>query len=228
MAIRSKYTQQLEELSESIRRLSDKAVSDIRGSILALSGDTGAAEGIAEGAQAANRLRSAIESSCLDAMLLQQPIVAGDLRFVSGAFRIVSDLTHIDGMVREVAYLSTVIPQEIIDRIEGKLARAGEKVANMIDQAVTAFLDSSEEQARRVFVADDEIDALYRECESEIVEMIRTTDSDATHLPELLMVAKYFERMGDDAQRIAAWAVFRVTGEHEVYSHGGAAASEQA
>ena len=58
--------------------------------------------------------------------------------------------------------------------------------------------------------------------------MIRETYDDAAHLPELLMVAKYFERMGDDAQRIAAWAVFRVTGEHEVYSDAVASVAEEA
>lgn len=226
MAIRTKYTQQLEDLSASVRRLSDKTVEDIHEAARSLSGDAAAAESIMQGASASNRLRSAIESGCLDAMLLQQPVVAGDLRFVSGAFRLVSDLAHIDGMTREVACLSQSIPQGAMAKIEGKLASAAEKVADMVNRAVTAFLVEDADLAREVFASDDEIDALYRACERDIVEMIRSTDSDASHLPELLMVAKYFERMGDDAQRIASWAVFRVTGEHEVYSTSGSSGTE--
>ena len=218
MAIRTKYLAQLEELSSSVRRLSDQTTADIRATVLALAGDAGAAEGILQGAPASNRLRTAIETGCLDAMLLQQPIVAGDLRFVTGAFRLVSDLTHIDAMARDVAYLSQVIPQETVAKIAPALAEAADKVAAMVDAATTAFLESDDEAARRVYAADDAVDALYHQAEGAIVDMVRETYDDAAHLPELLMVAKYFERMGDDAQRIAAWAVFRVTGEHEVYS----------
>lgn len=228
MAIRTKYLAQLEELSSSVRRLSDQTTADIRATVLALSGDAGAAEGILQGAPASNRLRSAIETGCLDAMLLQQPIVAGDLRFVTGAFRLVSDLTHIDAMTRDVAYLSQVIPQETVAKIAPALAEAADKVAAMVDAATTAFLESDDEAARGVYAADDAVDALYHQAEGAIVDMIRETYDDAAHLPELLMVAKYFERMGDDAQRIAAWAVFRVTGEHEVYSDAVASIAEEA
>lgn len=216
--IRTKYIKHLDELEESVERFSDKVAADIRATGLALAGDAGAAEGILQGADAERRLRAAIEGGCLDAMLLQQPLVAGDLRFVSGAFRLVSDLTRLDDKTREVAYLSQSIPQATIESIGDKLSDAAEKVACMVEQAIGAFLASDADAAQQVFAADDEVDALYKECESTIIEMIRATDSDAQHLPELLMVAKYFERMGDDAQRIAAWAVFRVTGEHGVYS----------
>lgn len=220
MQIRSKYIKQLDDLTSSVQRFAEKAAADIRAAGLALGGDAGAAEGIMQGVKAERNLRSTIEGGCLDAMLLQQPLVADDLRFVTGAFRLVSDLTHVSGMAREVAYLSTTVPQEAIAKIADNLSASAEKVAAMIEKATAAFVDADVDAARSVYAADDEIDALYRASESAIVDMIRATDSDASHLPELLMIAKYFERMGDDAQRIASWAVFRVTGEHDVYSHG--------
>ena len=228
MAIRTKYIQQLEELTESVRRMSDQAAANIRATALALAGDAGAAEGIMQGATASNRLRTAIETGCLDAMLLQQPIVAGDLRFVTGAFRVVSDLTHVDAMTRDIAYLSQSIPQETTAKIAPELAEAAEKVAAMVESATAAFLASDADAARDVYAADDAVDALYHKAESAVVEMIRATYDDAAHLPELLMVSKYYERMGDDAQRIAAWAVFRVTGEHEVYSASASSLAEEA
>ena len=149
MQTRSKYIKQLEDLNSSIQRMSDKAAADIRAAGLALAGDAGAAEGIMQGAKAERHLRSAIEDGCLDAMLLQQPLVADDLRFVSGAFRLVSDLTHVGGMTREVAYLALSIPQETIAKIGDELSASAEKVANMIEQASAAFLNSVEEATTR-------------------------------------------------------------------------------
>lgn len=218
MQTRSKYIEQLEELESCVRRLGEKTAADVRAAGLALAGDAGATEGVFQGREAEKRLQSAIESSCFDAMLLQQPLVAGDLRFVSGAFRIVSDLTHIGAMTRDVAYLATVVPGEEMGDLASLFSQASERVAGMVDHAVGAFLAEDEAAAREVYALDDAVDELYDQAKGLIVDKIRATDTDAAFFPEMLMVAKYFERMGDDAQRIASWAVFRVTGNHAIYS----------
>lgn len=218
MQTRSKYLHQLEELEGHIGRLGDKAVADIRAVGLALVGDEGAAVGVMEGAKASRRLRDAIEDGCMDIMLMQQPLVADDLRYVTGSFRIVSDLAHIDAMARDMAYLSTQVPREATARLDEVFDGAAARVADMVARAVAAFCASDEAAAQGVFTLDDEVDELYRRAEQVVVDLIRGGEADATHLPELLMVAKYFERMGDDAERIADWAVFRATGEHTVNS----------
>lgn len=218
MQTRSKYLHQLEELEGYIEKLGSMAVDDIHAVGLALTGDAAAAQGVLDGAKASRRLRSAIEDGCMDIMLMQQPLVADDLRRVTGSFRIVSDLAHIDEMARDIAYLSTQIPRETASQLDGPFFSSVNRVADMVSRAVRAFADSDEAGAREVFTLDDEVDALYRTAENTVVDLIRKGDADATHLPELLMVAKYFERMGDDAERIADWAVFRVTGEHTVNS----------
>ncbi len=220
MQMRSKYIEQLEELESCVRRLGEKTVADVRAAGLALSGVAGAAEGVFLGREAQRRLQSAIEGGCFDAMLLQQPLVAGDLRFVSGSFRIVSDLAHIEAMTRDVAFLATAVPSREMGDLSALLSEASERVAIMVDRAVGAFLAEDEAAAREVFALDDEVDALYERAREVIVGKIRAADADAACFPEMLMVAKYFERMGDDAQRIAGWAVFRVTGTHAVYSAG--------
>ena len=162
------------------------------------------------------RLRATIEDTCLDIMLMQQPLVADDLRFVSGSFRLVSDLAHIDSKSRDVAFLATQIPHEAACAIENEIATASGKVAYMVKTALESFANADRDRAEEVFAADDEVDALYAKAEQAIVELIRKGDTDATHLPELLMVAKYFERMGDDAERIAKWTIFRITGTHDL------------
>lgn len=220
MQTRTKYLKQLESLEGCLTRLSEKAVADVRAAGAALAGNAEAAEAVLEGGEVERNLRSEIERACLDIMLLQQPLVADDLRFVSGAFRAVADVAHIDSMTRDVVYLAQSVPADDVAPLQENFAALSERVATMVEGAFAAFLASSEEQARAVYALDDEVDRLYHAAEAAVVDMIRksTDDSDVSCLPELLMVAKYFERMGDDAQRLAAWAVFRATGEHEVYS----------
>ena len=154
----------------------------------------------------------------VEAILLYQKasLVADDLRYVSGSFRLVSDLAHIDSKSRDVAYLATQIPHEAASAIEAEIATASGKVAYMVKTALESFADADRNRAEEVFASDDEVDALYERAEQVVVDLIRKGDADATHLPELLMVAKYFERMGDDAERIAKWTIFRLTGTHDL------------
>ena len=97
----------------------------------------------------------------------------------------------------------------------------------MVSLATKAFSQADAALAQRVFAMDDGVDELYDRCEQVVVDLIRSETQGASHLPELLMVAKYFERMGDDAERIASWAVFRATGEHALTSAGKENAEDQ-
>jgi len=169
-----------------------------------------------EGRKAEDRLRESIEDGCLDAMLLQQPLIGDDLRFVSGAFRIVSDLSHIDGMTRDVAFLVEEIPDKAAAKFTREFVEMSEHAASMVERAVDAFVERDVELAQQVIEADHKVNCLYAESEEKLVALIRDGKSSAEYLPELLMVAKYFERIGDLAKRVAAWAIFRVTGEHRV------------
>ena len=214
---RSKYLKQLDDLAAAMEDLGQKTVADVTAAGLALAkGDVEAAEEVISGEMRMRRLRATIEDTCLDIMLMQQPLVADDLRFVSGSFRLVSDLAHIASKSRDVACLATQIPHEAACAIENEIATASGKVAYMVKTALESFANADRDRAEEVFAADDEVDALYAKAEQAIVELIRKGDTDATHLPELLMVAKYFERMGDDAERIAKWTIFRITGTHDL------------
>ena len=216
ISTRTKFTDQLNEVEEYIRRFGEKTVADVRAAGLAANGDKGAAEGVMDGRKAEDRLRSAIENTCLDIMLLQQPLIGVDLRFVSGAFRMVSDLSHIDSMTRDAVFLTEEIPEKASAKIEKEISRMSEGAADMVQKAVDAFCASDVEGAQQVMEADAAINALYVEVEEKLVALIRDGKSSAQYLTELLMVAKYFERIGDLAKRISAWAIFRVTGEHTI------------
>ena len=210
---RLEFTKQLKDMEALVTRFGEKASSDVRAAGLAATGDKGAEKGILEGRKAAERLRSNIESNCLDTMLLQQPLVGADLRFVSATFRIVSDLAQIDGMCRDVAFIESEMSKKASDRLSDTFMAMSVRAAAMVDASVEAFLASDEEGARKVIADDDELDRMYTEAEDIVVELIKAGKPSPKSLPELLMIAKYFERIGDHAQRIADWAVFRATGE---------------
>lgn len=215
MITRSEFRHQLEEIDETLGRFSEKTAKDIRALALALAGDADTIDEVLGGSKSERRLRTAIEDGCLDIMLLQQPI-AGDLRFVSGSFRLVSDLTHIDEMSRDVAYLAKSLPAEVSAKLKEHLDFAADRVATMVEEAVEAFRTTDVDKARGVFAMDDDIDDVYLAAEGVVIDLIKASETRAKYLPELLMVAKYFERMGDDAVRIADWAVFRATGAREM------------
>lgn len=215
-ATRSKFTKQLDDIQDYIDRLTEKAAADVRAAGLAATGDHGAAEGVMAGRKTEDRLRNAIEENCLDVMLLQQPLIGEDLRFVSGAFRIVSDLTHIDGMTRDICFLVEEIPAKAAKKISDELKEMAELSASMVEKSGAAFGASDVEAAQEVVEQDMRVNTLYSEVEEKLVALIRDGKSSAQYLPELLMVAKYFERIGDLAKRVGAWAIFRVTGEHVV------------
>ena len=210
---RLEFTKQLKDMEALVKRFGDKSAADVRAAGLAATGDKGAEQGILEGRKAAERLRNNIESNCLDMLLLQQPLIGDDLRFVSSSFRIVSDLAHIDGMTRDVAFIFSELSKKASDRMADKFVAMSGRAAEMVDGAVEAFLTKDADKAREVIASDDELDRMYSESVDLVIDLIKAGKPSPKSLPELLMVAKYFERIGDHAQRIADWAVFRATGE---------------
>lgn len=213
MATRVEFTRQLSDMEGLLARFAEKSATDVRAAGLAASGDRGAETGVLEGRKPADRLRQEIESLCLDIMLMQQPLIGEDLRFVSASFRLVSDLAQIDSMTRDVAFVFSEMPADVTNRLSGSFAHMSEHAAKMVDDSIEAFLTKNVELAQKVIASDDVLDKMYAAAEVVVVELIRQGQPSPRSLPELLMAAKYFERIGDQAQRIADWAVFRATGE---------------
>lgn len=218
MPTRVEFAKQLNQVEDLIRRFGEKTASDVRAAGLAATGDKGAEKGVLEGRQASERLRSEIEGVCFNIMLLQQPLIGDDLRFVSSAYRAVSDIAQADSMTRDIAYVSANIKKKAAAKIsssklaDGFMAMCG-RSASMLEKAVQAFCDADEAAAREVIGADDELDRMYEEGIDTVVKLIKEGKTSPRVLIELLMIAKYFERIADQAERIADWAVYRATGE---------------
>ena len=220
MRTRTNYLRQLDQLVGHVNALSAAVVDDVRDTGFAIAeGNSEAAEEVVSGHHSSERLHRSIEDACMNIMLLQSPL-AGDLRFVTSTFRVVGDLARIDEMAYEIALLAGEFDLTIDDGIARILGDMSQRAASMAEKATEAFRDSDVDVANSVFPMDDKVDDLFESVRSRVVEMLRSGSEPATIAPELLTVAKYYERMGDHAQGIADWAVFRATGEYRGRSMG--------
>lgn len=158
-------------------------------------------------------MQRSIEAKCLTLLTRQQP-VARDLRLVSSALKVVTDIERVGDHVSDIAELC-LRTQEFNQEgtCESKLIVMMEEAKNMLHEAVEAFVDGNEKAARKVIESDDTVDDLFNQIKGELMGSIRGQDLDADKVVDYLMIAKYLEKIGDHAVNIGEWAIFQVTGD---------------
>ena len=163
--------------------------------------------------QEIDRKEREIEAICLRLLLQQQP-VAKDLRLISAAMKMIADMERIGDQASDIAEMVEHIRAEVLPGSLhiAEMARAAVK---MVTNSVDSFVRRDIDIARAVEKADDEVDALFNKVKSEIIALIAEKPEEGETCLDLLMVAKYFERIGDHAVNIAEWVVFSLTGEHD-------------
>lgn len=155
-----------------------------------------------------------IESQCLKLLLRQHP-VARDLRFISAALKMVTDMERVGDQAADISEIVSYIAQEgYIKQLE-HIPKMAEKAVHMVKRAVDAFINRDLDLARAVIDMDDEVDGLFDVIKRELIELIHQNSDMGAQALDLLMIAKYFERIGDHAVNIAEWVVFAVTGIHK-------------
>ena len=160
-----------------------------------------------------DRMERDIESLCLKLLLQQQP-VARDLRQISAALKMITDMERIGDQAEDIC--------EIIPFLKGRSGQACggiDKMAaatiKMVTDSVSAFVRKDTELAERVIAYDDVVDDFFEKVKNDLITMITQNPQDGEYALDLLMIAKYFERIGDHAVNIAEWVVFAVTGIHK-------------
>ena len=158
-----------------------------------------------------------IESMCLKLLLHQQP-VARDLRQISSALKMITDMERIGDQAEDIAEIIGFLEKE--DKQDYKfdettLQQMGDSAKKMVVESVTAYVNKDLALARSVVQQDDVVDALFLKVKQELIERIALNKAEGEYILDLLMIAKYLERIGDHAVNIAQWVVFSVTGEHE-------------
>ena len=211
--MRKSFDAELLELGESLTAMADTVRSAIEEVTRSLSeGDEAAARAVAATTANVDQMERDIENRCLSLLLRQQP-VARDLRTISTALKMVTDLQRIGDKAANIAELALLMARQGRARVPGHIGTMSQKAGVMVSQAIAAYTDRDVEQARAVVNLDDEVDDLFAAVKAELIDQILENREDADSAIDLIIIAKYLERVADHAVNIAQWAVFCVTGQ---------------
>lgn len=154
-----------------------------------------------------------IESMCLKLLLQQQP-VAKDLRQVSAALKMITDMERIGDQAEDIAEIVTYLDGRSSAQI-GLLKEMAAAAIKMVTQSVDAYVKHDTILAEQVISDDDTVDEYFDRVKRMLIDKIAQDPNEGEHAIDLMMIAKYFERIGDHAVNIAEWVIFSVTGVHK-------------
>lgn len=155
-----------------------------------------------------------IETLCLKLLLQQQP-VARDLRLISAALKMITDMERIGDQASDISGIVIYLAGKPYIKALEHLPQMAEASIRMVSGSIDAFINKDLTLARNVIDMDDIIDDLFDVIKGELIELIQRDVTNGEQAIDLLMIAKYFERIGDHAQNIAEWAEFSITGVHK-------------
>ena len=206
--MRKTFDAELQELNYEMINMSAAAEDAIDVVTESLSSsDDAAAKAAIEMTRSMDQMERDIENRCLRLLLQQQP-VARDLRTISAALKMVTDLQRIGDQCANIAEISLLLQQQKQDRTLLDIRTMSQKASVMVKRSIFAYVNRDDEAARAVIALDDEIDEFFRTIKGELVELIVENREAA----DLIIIAKYLERIADHAVNIAQWAIFCVTG----------------
>ena len=218
--MREKYEEELRQLNTSIISMGKMIEVAIESSILALMAhDVKAADVIIRSDDAIDEKEKEIEQLCLKLLLRQQP-VAAELRLVTAALKMVTDMERIGDHAGDVADLLkqmcevNVSGKDVLGAyINSQLNEMGTAIQKMLKDSIEAYINRDVDMAKKVITSDDVADGLYHEINSELIWQIQNKVTYAEQIADYLLIAKYFERIGDHATNIAEWVIFAMTGD---------------
>ena len=213
--MRSNFDRQLERLHQELIKMGSLCEEAISASLLALLEDD---INMVETAQAKERdidqQERDIESLCMKLLLQQQP-VARDLRAISSALKMISDMERIGDQAADIAEITRHIRGAPLPG-ELHIAEMARSAAKMVTSSVDSFVKRDLEVAKAVIRYDDVVDQLFNEVKSDLTALIRADASSAGEALDLLMIAKYLERIGDHAVNLAEWVAYSITGSRKI------------
>ena len=141
--------------------------------------------------------------------------MAGDLRIISSALKMITDMERIGDQAADISELTIMLSEaKYIKKLEHIQQMAKETMVMLIE-SIDAFVNKDMLKAQSVIDADDKVDELFAEVKKELIKMIHEDINCGEQASDLLMIAKYFERIGDHTTNIAEWVIFSITGEHK-------------
>lgn len=210
--MRNKFDEQLLRLNEALTHMGSLCETAISAAVHALLDESKASiQAANEAEEEIDRMEREIEALCMRLLLQQQP-VARDLRTISSALKVITDMERIGDQAQDIAEITRHIPSNAA-MSKTHIRDMSLSVIHMVNAALDAFTRRDTQTAALVIAQDDKVDALFCTVRRELLAGISANAADSDCLLDLFMIAKYLERIGDHATNIAEWAVFSVTGQ---------------
>ena len=212
--MRSRFDEQLSELNRELIEMGTMCEEAIASAAKAMSdGDMELAAKVRANGSAIDQMERDIESRCIKLLLHQQP-VARDLRQISAALKMITDMERIGDQAEDIAEIVTFLAGRTMKCME-KIENMARETIKMVIDSVDAFVKKDLALAENVLEHDDVVDNYFVQIKNDIIRMIASDSVDGELALDFLMIAKYFERIGDHATNIAEWVIYSVTGEHK-------------
>ena len=213
--MRNKFDMQLDLSNEQLTHMGELCeVAINRGTEALKKGDLKQAAEVIRADEEIDQMEKDIERLCLKLLLQQQP-VARDLRQISAALKMITDMERIGDQASDIAEI--IISENKSEATDIQtIGQMSESVAKMVRDSVNAYVEKDLELSRQVMEADDAVDRLFEENKQELINFISDNKGvQGKKAIDLIMVAKYLERIGDHATNIAEWVEFSITGIHK-------------
>ena len=212
--MRSRFDEQLALLNRELIEMGALCEEVIAAAAKALmEGDTELAAQIPPRASGIDQQERDIEALCLKLLLRQQP-VASDLRQISAALKMITDMERIGDQAEDIAEIITFLGGRGAEN-SNLLREMARSTIKMVTESVDAYVKHDTALADQVIAEDDTVDDYFARVKKDLIKRIAQDPDDGEFALDLLMIAKYFERIGDHATNIAEWVIFSVTGEHK-------------
>ena len=211
--MRNRFDEQLEQLNVGLIKMGALCEESIACAVKALF-DEQTSEMITkvnDNEEETDHMEHDIEALCMKLLLHQQP-VAKDLRCVSSALKMISDMERIGDQSQDIAEIAGFVHStELAGKVH--ISDMANEAISMVTMSVDSFVRKDVKLAKAAIEADDKVDARFLEVKRELIELVRSDSGDAEYFMDLLMAAKYLERIADHATNIAEWVVYSITGE---------------
>ena len=213
--MRSKFDEQLKILNQEMMFMGSMIEDSIQKAIDALmSQDKELARKIMESDSDVDHEQKKIEGICFNLLMQQQP-VARDLRGISAAMKMVTDMERIGDHASDISEITIMLADKPYVLEQDDIKKMASETVLMLIRSIEAYVEKDMEKAKKVIKHDDVVDDLFEKVKSEIIEMIRKEPEDGEQATDMLMIAKYFERIGDHATNIAEWVIFALDDKKE-------------
>lgn len=213
--MRTRFERQLKQLNDELIEMGNMIERAIQMAVSAmLTQDTDKAKEAIAFDDEIDHMEKEIEGLCMKLLLQQQP-VASDLRTVSSALKMITDMERIGDQSSDIAEIIMELKKEPYVKKLDHIQEMAKETTMMVVKSVEAFVNKDINMARAVIATDDVVDGLFLEIKRELIQLINEKQEYGEQAADLLMIGKYFERIGDHATNIAEWVIFSITGEHE-------------